>query len=480
MAKRDIFRRQYLLGPHSSVMQKWEGREFAGNYVLTAHPDIPVNECCIDNRHLVVIGDILDPDHPSRSNQQVLESIFDEFSSYSSLENSTFKMGGRWLLLANLDDECRVYPDATGSRPIFYSLVDDQIWISSLPSILAKEFGYDQDKSLVAEMGSTEYGDWWPGSLTPYSQISHCGPNHYLDLHRNQAVRFWPLNPLPSRKVDVAANEISRLLSGLMLAASFRYCLYMAVTGGYDSRVLISASKEIHERIKFFTLAYPGIEQFDLHIPMRLAKAFGLNYSVQQFNFPNEEFLEEFDHLASGMVRGQCRMNASSYLDYPNDAMFVEGTASEILRCFYYNDGNHPDVIDPAELSRRAGFAQLPSAIKAFEDWLESVPKDTGMNMLDMFYWEQRVGNWSATDYQTQETVRNVFSPFNCRQLLVAGLGVPVEYRCVPHTLYLTICEQLLPKILRFRFNYKFSPGRNVMNILRKVARRGLRLLGIR
>ena len=475
MAELDFFQRQYVVGSRTPTTRDWPCRVFATDFVLAAHPELPVNERCVDRRHLIVLGDILDPEFPDRNNQQVLDSLFQAFTGYPELEHATFRMGGRWLLLAALNDECRAYPDATGSRPIYFSSVDGEIWLSSIPSVLSTEFGFKPDEQLMEELAAIEWGDWWPGSLTPFPQVRHSGPNHYLDLRLGVSIRFWPDKAIQTVSVDTAAREIGRLLSGLIRAAANRYGVFIAVTGGYDSRTLIAASVGIHDKIGFYTLAYPGIERFDLHTPARLAEAFGLNYMTLQFEQPDNNFLESFDFLASRMVRGQCRLNAVSYLRFPSNAMFVEGTASEIIRCFYYRNGNHPQRVNAAALANRAGFGDAPAALLAFETWLENAPDDVGINMLDLFYWEQRVGNWSAADYQTQEVVRRVFSPFNCRQLLIVGLGTPVEARRDPYELHRRICKQLLPDILRFRFNY--SLRKSMLVFSRRVVGRIRRLL---
>jgi hypothetical protein len=475
MADLDFFRRQYLVGSRAPTTRDWPCRVFATDFVLAAHPDVQVNDRCVGRRHLIVLGDILDPEYPERNNQQVLDSLFEAFTGYPELEHATFRMGGRWMLLAALGTECRAYPDATGSRPIYFSLVDGEIWLGSLPSVLATEFGFKPSEQLIKDLAATERGDWWPGSLTPFPQVRHSGPNHYLDLLRGASIRFWPDEAIQTVSIDYAAHEIGRLLSGLIRAAANRYSVFIAVTGGYDSRTLIAASGGIHGKIRFYTLAYPGIEQFDLRTPARMAKAFGLNYVTEQFEQPDDKFLESFDLLASRMVRGQCRLNAVSYLRFPSDAVFVEGTASEIIRCFYYRNGKHPQRVDAAALADQGGFGDAPAALLAFEQWLENVPTDVGINMLDLFYWEQRVGNWSAADYQTQEVVRRVLSPFNCRQILIVGLGTSVDMRQEPYELHRRICEQFLPDILRFRFNT--LPPKRLLDFLRRAVRRIRRLL---
>lgn len=422
------------------------------------------------------LGDIFDPDAPSLSNEAIVSRLLESTCSYSDFERSTESLGGRWLIFLRMGDESRVYPDATGSRPVYYH--KDKFWVGGGPQIIAETLGLNKDSDLIEEFNHHTRSDWWPGGFTPYKDISHMWPNHFLRLNDMTIERFWPEEPIESVSIDDAATRIATILDGIIDGASRRYELHMALTGGYDSRTLLAASHALHEKIHFFTIHYPGIASFDLDTPVQLSEKFELDYRTVPLVIPDEGFLATFDRNVASMVEGQCRTNSMTYRSFPDKSLFLEGTASEIGRTFYYKTFKHPDSITEKSLCSRSGFADNSLAEKAFAEWLGSVPQDKNILILDLFYWEQRLGNWNAVDYVGQELTRNVMSPFNCRELLMLMLGTNLEARRDPYPLLRRVCEISLPGTLDIKFNYSLRS--RIRHYCKWVLSRTKRVLGLR
>jgi hypothetical protein len=126
---------------------------------------------------------------------------------------------------------------------------------------------------------------------------------------------------------------------------------------------------------------------------------------------------------------------------------------SEVTRCHYYEDGRHPAKLTPEALAGMSGYAGNPVSIAAFSKWLEDVPTDTNVAGLDLFFMENRLGNWASMLGTASDTVTEVIMPYNCRELLEIGLGVELKYRCPPFGLHLRMCEITAPETLRDPFN---------------------------
>jgi len=453
MLEFSLFRRQYLLGPRSAVIPGWRAVPFGASSILCTHPELPVAEIRGEDRELICVGDMFSPLQPQADNHSVLQSLFDQFTDFEKIEQASSAIGGRWMLLARRGIEMRAYPDATASRPIYHCSRDGDTWVASLPSLLAGKL------ALVAEPASDgtpmpgPSSGWWSGALTPYREIRQSLPNHYLDLVNRVSTRFWPRQQIAPLDVETAASEINRLLLGIITAASSRYELYVALTGGYDSRLLAAISTPLHHKIRFFTLDYPGIVDCDLAIPSRLAKGLGLRYTREVFEPAPEDFVRDFDTVASGIAGGQCVLNAYSYARFPNQAVFVEGTASEVLRCYFYKDEPHPATIDAAALAKKSRLEGNPIAEAEIGRWLQGVPRGMGVSILDLYFWEQEEGGRNAGDFTTQELTRFVFSPFSCRRLLEVGLGSATNVRQRPHLLHRTACRLACPQVLEEPFN---------------------------
>jgi hypothetical protein len=447
-----LFRGQFLLGPSFFSAPEWSKQQIFNGLCLSSGPELALAFARSADNEIVCLGDIYDTRNPGHDNRQVLENLVRSLSNFSDFEMAARSAGGRWLILLRIGNEIRAYPDPTGSIPLYYCESGD-LWVGNTPQIIAEALHLEKDKQLIAEFNSHRRGDWWPGEITPYKQILHMMPNHYYDLIRREPRRFWPVVDIPPVDIYAGITGILKLLHQIILAASYRYELYMAITGGYDSRAVLAGARGLHDKIKFFTVAYPGIKNIDIEIPRRIARQLRLDYRIIPYVEPSQEFLDLFDRNSAGMVSGQCRLNAMTYQKFPRSILFVEGAASPIGKASYYKYAAHPETITPMMLCKYAGCAENPVALRAFEKWLGGVPSSTNVKILDLFYWEQRMGSWNAMDFTSQGMTRKVFSPFNCREILELMLGVPDRDRQYPHRLHQKMCDQALPELRFIRFN---------------------------
>jgi hypothetical protein len=72
------------------------------------------------------------------------------------------------------------------------------------------------------------------------------------------------------------------------------------------------------------------------------------------------------------------------------------------------------------------------------------------VDVLDLFYWEQRAGNWLATcELEFDIAWKDIFTPYNCRLLLMDMLSADDIYRRPPqYELYKKMILTLWPEVL--------------------------------
>ena len=71
-----------------------------------------------------------------------------------------------------------------------------------------------------------------------------------------------------------------------------------------------------------------------------------------------------------------------------------------------------------------------PFAIEAFDNWLGSANEIFNINIYDLFHWEQKCGRWlSNNSLVFLMAWKEVFFPFNCRNLLIDFLSVSDVHR---------------------------------------------------
>lgn len=109
-------------------------------------------------------------------------------------------------------------------------------------------------------------------------------------------------------------------------------------------------------------------------------------------------------------------------------SILVNGNVSEIARS-YYGSANSVSAADLVFFDRYEGH---PFVKRVFQDWLDSNQElfiNTGYHVLDMFYWEERMGNWAAKKKTESALSREVYSPFCSRKLLTILLSTPRKDR---------------------------------------------------
>jgi hypothetical protein len=110
--------------------------------------------------------------------------------------------------------------------------------------------------------------------------------------------------------------------------------------------------------------------------------------------------------------------------------------------------------VSPEGLAALAGHRGSDFSARSFSAWIRDLEDAHNYDVLDLFYWESRMGSWAARGYTEWDIAQDVFSPYNCRDLLVTMLGVPAEDRRPPESrLHCRIIEILWPQLLRYPIN---------------------------
>ena len=102
-------------------------------------------------------------------------------------------------------------------------------------------------------------------------------------------------------------------------------------------------------------------------------------------------------------------------------------------------------------------WKKIPFIMENLEDWFSKampVVERSGVHMLDLFFWEQRIGSWYAQNLNELDIVHDTFSPFSYRPMLEIMLGVPAKFRKRDSSvLHYRILETLWPELAYWPIN---------------------------
>lgn len=450
-----LYRRQFLAATRDvPVPAGWRSTSL-GPLRVSAHPELEVSCAAGDGAALLGLGTLLDPAKPALTSAEVAATIAADCHDFPTLERRLAALGGRWALVARISMETRIYPDAAGTRSVFFLApgADGGFIAGSQPRLLAEAVGIARDLALEQRFRQHPVQNSWPGELTPYPGIRQLLPNHFLEVPRAEPRRFWPVEPIARVEIGEAAARINRVLTGTLSAAFGRGRVLLPLTGGYDSRVLFACALAGGLPVETFANAFPDTPYHDLSIPRRLARLTGTRFTLVRPAASDASLEALLRRNMADMVWDPGLHHAATYRRFGEVHATLWGQIAEIARCFYFPDGVHPPSPDAAGIAALAGYRDNPVAVAEIARWRATVGDGAGPALLDLYYWEHRLGNWASLLATAFDTVTEIVQPYNCRDLLVTALGADVEFRREPYELFRRVCALACPKVLEVPFN---------------------------
>jgi hypothetical protein len=370
------------------------------------------------------------------------------------------RIGGRWLIIVQRQDDTILFTDPAGLRQVYYTDIDvtKQIHCASEPGLLQKICGFTIDPEAESFQHSpgfqanSEY--WWPGDKSCFREVKRLLPNFFLDSSSGVCKRFWPVKPFKHReKVDVI-KLLSKRLPSFMDAISRRGRVAVAITAGLDSRMVLASCKPVLKQLEFMTVKQDGMADShpDLQIPRIFADNLGFNHKIvgNESNNVRNTFRRSYKDSILHFHEKWLPDAQSIYDAYNQEAIIVVGSMAETGRLYYKSSLPAGKQLTSAQLASAANLGSHPFAIDAFADWLHGAENTFNYNLADLFYWEQRAGRWMATSQLEFGTVwRDIFAPFNSREILECLLSADEEIRCAPdYELFNDLIACLWPELL--------------------------------
>lgn len=457
-----IYRRQFIFGPSgiNDIQSSWNILNINKSYFVATHPDLEVHQANILDKSITLLGFILDPYNPNATNSDIIDNLIYKLDNCDDFHKHIFDYGGRWILIVSDGAKIIILNDAAGLRQIYYAQSPPgSIWCASQAGLLAEVLHFGIDKEAFEFMKLREidanYDDckvyWWPGNRSLYKEIKILLPNHSLDINTGSQHRYWPSEDLNKISIQEAVNRTSIMLCGLMRSAHNRYKLTLAMTAGWDSRLMLALSKDYVDDLYIFTLNYPGIplNDKDLLIPEKLLNKLGVKHNIIKFpDHVNDDFKKICKNNSSSANSAFCADVQAMYDYLPENRMCITGDVAEVVKCYYRLPELQGRNISGHDLAGLTNMGMHPYAIKAYDEWLSGV-KLYNIDLLDLFSWEQVGGRWQSLNQAEYDIVQESFSPYNCRSLLSTILSIDEKFRRPPvHTFHKKLIGKLWKKVL--------------------------------
>jgi len=438
---------------------------------------------------VVVIGDTIDTE-AENTRGNICEELLG-CNEHREVFDKTARLGGWWVVITNLNGTLTIHNDAAGLLPIYY-YDSDYLIAGSTPKGLAELAGIDKNPALVDKLNDEKYfskGDltsdtWlgrnslrdtsWPLRLTPYKGVKHLTPNKFVEAD-GSIKRIWPRKEILNKDITYVSKTVTdRICKTIENASKLYGNLKFPLSSGLDSRVIFSCA--LKSSVDFECYSWI-IEEFDHDGMYRdaatakdICSKYGIEHKVLNMSskstFYYKEITKDIDFYVSSNTLPYEHSALKEFV--PSGGVVFNGSVSEVGRPLYAF-GNLPySLVTPDLLANINGHKPMSFVRNEFKSWFvdaKDVNKKYNVDLMDLLYWEERMGSWQSSYQQQLRSACPVISPFNCRLLLEELLSVEYTYR-LKSKIHYDIIKSVDPHLLSFPVN---PTSNNLSKIKKKI-----------
>jgi len=450
--------------------EDWKVVKLSQELFLTHCPNLPLVEAKDqDNKEWFLLG-------------VAIQTEIDKKNPATEIENSTTEQvkkiykswAGRWLLIGNEE----IHLDCCGLLGCFYTTISGEKIVSSSLSIL-NELGSPSDA--IVELKWKSAVEWCPLPYTRFRQIRKLLPSQTLNLETFEIKPREFIKVVPNLSYEEIKEQlIARFTCTLNNLASLQKKVFLPLSSGRDSRLILAAAYRSRIKVHTFTQENPLISHADMVVPPRLAKLSGYSHQhVKMRKSSYSKVKEELYDLHTGEDSKDVERVKFAYGQWSfckSNQIVLRGGVFDLMkgtnRYRKLKDQNELNIASMLKLNgnEKKYEAYLWDAYSEWKQWVEDHPSD-GLDWRDRFYVEQRVAGWlSAIEQSLDLTDIESFYMANCHHVLSLFISIPDEKRRTFQS-YEDLISLMHPSLLKYPFNQRNSAFRDVQSRLKRFSR---------
>lgn len=480
-----VFRRQYFMSRTTvNLFPHWSCTTIASNSFVYTHPDVDITTIRNGDATICVIGYCFSPLEDNTDNASTVASLVGTSDTSAALIQSFLKACGRYVIIIKTNKEFCAFTDALSLKPLYFSRDQNSTvtlasdinlfkYISSLTLNNDLDLNKDAFNFYNHEFKENGDGNAWIGDETIYKNISKLLPNSIFNIQELNIKRYWPRNRMENNSTKYVADKASKYIRAVLEHAKSRQSLSIAITAGYDSRIMVAATHPFKDSIRYFIDKHEYMDHShpDIVISQTIAKALELDFTVNSQKLDNSNIPPIFKKIYynNTFYAGDKRLSTvyfyfNEYSQYLN----VCGVG-EVGRTRF---GPNRFPLTPARLAYKYGYINSAYATKISTQWYKGVKnicKEMHINPFTLFYWENDLGNWGSVGNCESDIAIEEFNPFNSHYLLELLLSAPAsDSECSENKVFDLIIETLCPQITDIPINPSFTLSGKIKKELKK------------
>ncbi len=449
-------RSQFVIGPQTVTAQNsWLNHLLAPGLWLSYCPTLSVQMCTDANGSLwwllgLAVSSAKVGEAPqaaiARTPTAHIPTLYSEWS-------------GRWVLLG----QDQLHLDASGLLGCFYGVDSNQnYWISSSPALLASILYPDNAPEVDARTLVYEQGiSWFPPPQSRFLGIRRVLVSQTLQLSTGQVSPRSLMPPIdPDRRYDENLQILqTNLITTLKNLAALGEALWLGLTAGYDSRLMLALCWQAEIDVTLFTRISPRTAVADRVIPSELAQVCGFPHRIIRSKgyFPERNSLVDM-HSAGHVSRG----DAEPFIKGIRDGMagIAFGGHGFAVASGFSNLRSLPPQMASSDIAARQIATVLREPVTStalvglqeWVDWARQYPQEH-LDWRDRIFIEQRQAGWLSSKEQVYDlTPLQRFPILNSASNYATLLSFP-EHQRLNSLLQEELIRRVMPKLLNYPFN---------------------------
>ena len=444
--------RQFIIGPTPlKVHSDWQFETVQGVGILSHCPRLPVRKVVSqDGCEYILIGVAVQTD-PSRPGP-----VAELKNPPANVAELTHNWTGRFALIAN----GVLLTDTAGILGCLYSNKEDGLWVSSSVALLrTPQTAIFDERTLQLCVGV----EWYVAPLSRYAGIRRLLPSQQLDLKTGKISpkRLFKQVELTFEEALVEVEET--LVTAIAALAKTSPSLWLPLTAGFDSRLILAAAVRAGVKLRCYTFWYADVTLADLTIPPKLANIAGFEHVLIKPGKHDGCKMSIFaEHTSGGWADRDTDFLCRGQWDQFNETDLILRGAGIEVGCpraarFHFaaplkNAWEVPTVEEILKGYSQVATRPLVRALQEWRAWTEQTPHRE-VDWRDRFYIEQRVGTWASSNEQAVDLspCARVFLS-SCGRYMSSVLQIPEHIRHVSSH-QVELIRRMAPSLLAYPFN---------------------------
>jgi hypothetical protein len=428
------------------VRSSWPAMRL-GNLVIHRHPETQLVHQSDGTKHVVLIGDAF---VVGSGDPLVLAAGAKGDELFDVLD----RLSGRFALLVLDGDSGDVFHDTFGTRMIFYTTATS-FALASHAQLLACAFSAKpMVDSVLASL------PFLPADMTMFEGVFALPPNHRYNIGNRKVIRYWPRKPRLKRDFDSFFRAIDAHCRALIEFVREPRKPLLSLTGGVDSRLLVSAFH--HYGAYFSTLTFRNFhfEPWEAEPVAEMVRYLRVNHD----DLDETNDLENAITLIGARNSGRHKVFRPAFVGglwrrygRSSAAIFVPGLGASAIRGFYNLEAFPMRDLSALEMCRMfitGGTSEriplrdptkLRAIVSAFEGFCERAgyqrfnPSTFDIN--DIFFIEHRAGQLESAGIMELDVAIPAIVGFNNRAVFEEAYGLPDDER-LSKDLFLNVIQR--------------------------------------